>query len=326
MDTATKSAATGKQARVGRPGDLPTSEQLLESLLEKTKRGGIPVRSTFVQLASKDANGKRGSILGKLVTSKAETALDVYLLLHAMASSSSPHQTLKDAKIWARALGLDEGVGDPNKPGSDMKAAKSHLSKSIAKLKKLNLIAAEREDRRYAYELLDESGSGEAYSRPRTRSEGTWFPLPNEYFVDGIFRKLKLPGKAMLLIALSSKPGFTLPQERVPEWYGISRSTAQRGYDELVKAGILDYTVTYRVEPDSPTGWAEERIWHLQGLWTHDARRKSMTRSRIGRTAPSADQMTSQAVPASSGEAAAGESPAEPTVASPVIEPVVAIS
>ncbi len=46
---------------------------------------------------------------------------------------------------------------------------------------------------------------------------------------------LSLPGKAVLLIAHSLRPGFALPVEKAPEWYGISADTAQRGLAELVK-------------------------------------------------------------------------------------------
>ncbi|SFL78757.1 hypothetical protein SAMN05192584_12726 [Streptomyces pini] len=46
----------------------------------------------------------------------------------------------------------------------------------------------------------------------------------------------------MLLIALNQrKIEFTLPQERMPEWYGISADTAGKGINELRRHGILDH-------------------------------------------------------------------------------------
>ena len=40
-----------------------------------------------------------------------------------------------------------------------------------------------------------------------------------------------------------------MPGERVPEWYGISESSAQRGLAELREVGLLNLSVSYKPTP-----------------------------------------------------------------------------
>ena len=53
----------------------------------------------------------------------------------------------------------------------------------------------------------------------------------------------------MLLISSTLPPGFILPGERVPEWYGISESSAQRGLAELREVGLLNLSISYKPTP-----------------------------------------------------------------------------
>lgn len=75
--------------------------------------------------------------------------------------------------------------------------------------------------------------------------------LPFDYWTDdqAWYRTLTLAAKAMLLIGSSLKPGFILPGERVPEWYGISESSAQRGLQELREVGLLNRSISYKPTP-----------------------------------------------------------------------------
>jgi len=64
--------------------------------------------------------------------------------------------------------------------------------------------------------LRCEAGRGDPYTRPRTATDDRWFNLPYDYWPQGWREKLNLPGKAMLLIALSlttNFPCFYLPGE-----------------------------------------------------------------------------------------------------------------
>lgn len=90
------------------------------------------------------------------------------------------------------------------------------------------------------YFPLNESGDGSPFIRPKGhREHGTWFSIPHIYWTGEYCKTLDLPAKAMLLIALSMKEQFHLPQDRISKWYGISTSTAKRGLDQLIRLGIL---------------------------------------------------------------------------------------
>jgi hypothetical protein len=58
----------------------------------------------------------------------------------------------------------------------------------------------------------------------------------------------------MLLVALHEKNNFALPTERVPEWYGWSADTAERGLTNLERAGVLTHITRLKKAPLSPTG------------------------------------------------------------------------
>jgi hypothetical protein len=129
------------------------------------------------------------------------------------------------------------------------------------------------------YILLDESGDGSDYVRPTSdKLHGTWFSVPHLYWRDDFYISMTLPAKAMLLVALSMNDAFTLPFERVAQWYGISPSTAKRGFSELSKLGILSHSRGWRMDPKSPTGYAEVRTYQLQGPWSLQARKAATMR------------------------------------------------
>ena len=58
----------------------------------------------------------------------------------------------------------------------------------------------------------------------------------------------------MLLVALHAKNNFELPAERVPEWYGWSADTAERGLATLEQLGLLTHITRLKKAPLSPTG------------------------------------------------------------------------
>ena len=66
---------------------------------------------------------------------------------------------------------------------------------------------------------------------------------------------MSLPAKAVLLIGLSLRPGFVLPVEKAPLWYGISSDTAQRGLAELARRGVLDRNREPKKAPLAPMGF-----------------------------------------------------------------------
>jgi hypothetical protein len=258
-----------------------TQDETIAALLGRTKRRGpkpsVPIRKTVLQQGT--GRDRTPGPLADLCTNHDDRALDLYLLVVAIASSSEPYTASMPAATWARMLGL-----------SDSANAKQAVSKTFRRLVDHKLLARDgREGRQARFALLNEAGDGTTYTRPTTAAD-PWLPLPYSYWSEGWHRTLSLPGKVALLIALALKDGFPLPAERGPRWYGISADTVQRGLAELVDRELLEVESQLRREPLSATGYTEERLYSLIGPFRGDqeklvrkaARLASVTRLRTG--------------------------------------------
>lgn len=267
----------------------PSQERTILALLESTGRDDVPVRKTFVQQEQSKGHYVGGP-LSRLVSNQDEHGLDLYLLLHAKASGGDWTVTL-GAAVWARALGREAN-------GTGLTA----VSKAWNRLEKLELIRRSRNGQRAQVELLREDGSGESYSRPTTEDD-RWLNLSHRYWLDGWHKRLTLPAKAMLLVSLSLRDGFVLPFPRVPEWYTISRNTAQRGMRELLDRGLLTKGERWVEEPLSDIGYRLEVRYTLQAPFgPHKARKATKpvppvkkVRPRIVRRRPKSDSARPQA-------------------------------
>jgi hypothetical protein len=118
-----------------------------------------------------------------------------------------------------------------------------------------------RRERGHPVQLLREDGSGAAWTHPgEDRDTVGYFSLPRRYWTDGWHERLRLPGKAMLLILLAEtntpgSPTFTLPAAKIAQHYGLSTSTVKRGLDELREHGLLGERWQRIPAPRSATGW-----------------------------------------------------------------------
>jgi hypothetical protein len=142
-------------------------------------------------------------------------------------------------------------------------SGRAAVSRNWRFLKDLDLIDVERGGRLARVTLLREDGSGRKYVHP-AESKESYLQLPFAYWFDGFHEELTLPGKAMLLIALSLRDGFTLPARRVPEWYGLSAATAERGLRDLRQADLLKVERKAREAPLAPDGWTWVNLYTLK--------------------------------------------------------------
>jgi hypothetical protein len=126
--------------------------------------------------------------------------------------------------------------------------------------------------------LLREDGSGQPYTRPGKNNTDRFLQLPHTFWLDGWWEKLDLPATAMLLVALHEKPGFHLASERVPDWYGWSADTAERGFTTLEKLDLITKTPRLKKAPLSPTGLTKVNEYRLIGPFTPP--KKSTTTGR----------------------------------------------
>jgi DNA-binding transcriptional ArsR family regulator len=213
------------------------------AILARSKRSAVPIRRSFLQQGTQ--RSPQPGPLAELVRRGDERGLDLLLLVLAICSAHPFEVTLPSA-VWARALGIERGGGPA-------------LSKTLRRLDDAGLVTRGRSGRLSTIHLLNEDGHGAPYVHPGVEPHREpHLKVPHQFWTgpDTLYRRLRLPGKAMLLIGSSLAPGFVLPQEKVPTWYGLSADTASRGLSELQDVGILTVVKAYRPEPLTPTGYA----------------------------------------------------------------------
>lgn len=236
---------------------MATIADLLNAAGRKTAT--VPIRRSFAQQGTQRA--PKPGPLQAIVTRHDETALDLFLLHRALASSD-PWDVIRDARIWGRALGH----------GTDADHGASIVSKAWRRLDEdYGLVSRERSGRLARITALDEGGHREGYTSPATR----YFKLPFDFWTaeQAWFHRLGLPAKACLLIGLSLNPPFVLPAERGPQWYGISADTVDRGLRQLRDEGLLTRRFIKVENWLSPTGEILEIRYRLKAPFARRQRK-----------------------------------------------------
>lgn len=136
----------------------------------------------------------------------------------------------------------------------DQKASVA-VSRQWQHLEKLGLIERRQHGHLKRIIKLRERGRGPAgillpYTAPTGAKGDIYFRVPFSYWRDGWHQELRMPGKAVLLAAMSKrKETFALPQDtRGAQALGLSRHTMTRGIEELLDHKLLVSTGTSEVE------------------------------------------------------------------------------
>jgi len=238
----------------------PASAEYLKEILAKSQRKrAFPIRRSFVQ-RGKPSNPQPGP-LADFVTHRDETALDLYMLLLA-AGTAKPHTVILRAEAWARALKIKRF---------------DTVSRAWGRLEQRRLVARGRAGNKAKVTPLKEDGSGKPYVHPfaGTRSD-PYGQVPLDYWIDGWFDKLHLPGKAMLLVMATWRGALTLPAEKASEWYGISADTCERGFDELRRADIVRKSKRWKPSIYAPGGWVAQNVYGLTGPFARSVRKPNI--------------------------------------------------
>ncbi len=234
---------------------IATPKETVRALLKTAGRipdGAAPIRRDFVQ------QGVQGhpepGLLAQFVRNGDQRGLDMYLLLKAVASAP-PYNSNRSAAVWSRALRHTAPT-----------ASVQTVSKIWKRLENRKLVHRKRDGRLAGITLLQEDGSGNRYVHPADNNEA-YLQLPVAYWLspEHWCLTLSLPAKAMLLIGLSLEPGFVLPVERVPDWYGVSTGSAQRGLAELERRKTLQRRRTKKTAPLAPLGFTTDSHFTLIG-------------------------------------------------------------
>ncbi len=254
-----------------------TPHEALGELLGSAKRGFVPMRNSFVQHPRGSSN--RGSMVAELVTHRYERPFDAVATLHALMP------VLENDPLplgsWANILSTRTPCGVTT------------ASKTFKVLEDMGLLTRSRAGGRTVLTPLCEDGSRRPWFKAGSRGSEQYFVVPHEYWTDGYIDTLRLPGKAMLFIMLKETqvdPVFTMAIERAPEWYGISERTAERGYNELERANLLNVHIQKVASARLPPG-VMRKIHHraLRGPFSTKNREALQAASRTRTRAESED-------------------------------------
>lgn len=245
--------------------EAATEDETRAALLERSNRSFAPIGKVFVQ--APPGHTKRHGPLSEFVRKGDLRGLRAQLLLYGIISSDAREDgwsTTLPIQVWARAFGTTQTAT----PQSAANAA----SKILTRLEERHLITRARKgrERHVRVTLLREDGSEKAYQRPGLNNEDRFFRLPHIFWTQGWYKELDLPATAMLLVALHEKPGFQLPAEKVPLWYGWSADTAERGFKRLKEIHLLTVTERIKKAPLSPTGLTTVNEYNLAGPFGHE--------------------------------------------------------
>lgn len=274
--THTQRVGNGNLRLVTAPSDEQpaTAAETRAALLTRARRKATPLRKIFVQQPS--GASQRPSLLADFVRRRDKRALNAYLFILAVNSSGANGDgwsCTQAAGVWTRALDLAAYA--------QASSAATALAKTLKRLHDRHLITRCKvgKDRLLRLGLLKEDGSGQPYTRPGHRDSDRYLKLPNSYWTDGWHDQLSLPAIAMLLVSLHERNPFRLPTEKVPEWYGWSADTAERGFAELIGHQILGKSSRTVKAELSSTGLATINEYALAVGWLA---------VRAGHAAPSA--------------------------------------
>lgn len=232
-------------------------------LIERSNRPFAPISKGFVQNSNQKLKN-RSAPLATFVTHGDLRGLRALLFLHAIISSGDGENgwsTTLPLATWARAFDTTAGA--------ERRSASTAATKVLTRLTTRKLIRRERTGRarQVTVTLLKPDGSGWEYTRPDGTSD-RFLKLDNRFWTDRWYEKLDLPATAMLLVALHEKPGFELPTEHMPQWYGFSADTAERGLKRLRDLSLIDVQTRVKKAPLAPTGATQVNVYTLVGPFT----------------------------------------------------------
>lgn len=245
----------------GAEDEAPADEAATRAyLLNRSGRDFTPLLKDFVQNPDKSLPNRAGP-LSEFIRKGDRRGLLALLFAHAIMSSGageSGWSTTLPLAVWAR-------VFDTTKT-ADRAAASSAATKILGRLERRKLITRQRSGRarNITVTLLRPDGSGQPYTRPDGRTD-RFLKLNHRFWTEGWHETLDLPALAMLLVALHEKPGFELASERVPDWYGWSADTAERGMKTLERQRLIEIRKRIKAAPLSPTGATEVNVYTLTG-------------------------------------------------------------
>lgn len=253
----------GSDAVASRPGGQPvpaTPQDTRFFLIQRSGRSFVPIAKSFVQNPNRRLKRRQGP-LAEFVNNGDKRGLLAFLFVNTIISSGAKQDgwsTSLNIRVWARALGTVETAEDAS--------ASNAATKILSRLVKRGLIQRTRRgrERMVTVTLLRPDGSGAPYTRPTGRDDSERFlRLSHRFWLEEWDKELSLPAIAMLLVALCEPPRFKLATEHVPDWYGWSADSAERGFKELADKQLLRVERETYANPLAPNGLSTRNRYTL---------------------------------------------------------------
>lgn len=222
----------------------------IAEIFDVADRRSVPIRTSFVQTRDYYYRRPAPGALSTLVRRGRKSTFDQYLLALAAVAQGEPSLSI-ESRVWTRALGL-----------ASTDSSRRIVSRNWRILSELDLVRVRRDRGHLHVTLLRENGSGEPYKQPNESKERI-LRLDCLYWRKGYHERLTVPGMTVLLIALTLGDWFALPTRRGPGWYGLSRSTLERGFKNAYDAAVLGRRYSLKEAPLAPMGYTKENHYIL---------------------------------------------------------------
>ncbi|MHA7177320.1 hypothetical protein ACX80D_11745 [Arthrobacter sp. Sr24] len=257
-----------------------TPAETRAAMTRVSARGYLQLRHILVQLP--DDEKERGSTVGILASGKYHRALLVYLLILTCWPWLEDRTKPLNAKIWLRAL------EPPTSKGLTFSA--STLSRSLKVLEDKGLIEKRVRVGQQVLIIPRREDGKERYSAPggRTDRANAYFTLPDVFWTEDYFAKLKLPGLAMLLIIAketNQKAEMYMTHADGLPWYGLKEGMVKDGLEELRKLDLLGERDEWTKAPLSDIGRTRRKYYWLTGEYSQESRQLARGAAKTERAA-----------------------------------------
>ena len=253
------------------PTKVATPESAREDMVRFTGAEYTVVRHVFVQ---KHSGTQRSSTLAAICKNKKKRALILYLMLLTLWK---PDRGPLRSEVWLRLLTVT---------GGSLTWSHSSLSEAWSSLVDMGLVERTRV-RRMAHVVPRREDTKSDYERPNGKKKvDHYFQLPGAFWTEKWFDTLSLPGLCMLLLLLKetndNHAEFHVTHKQVEQWYGISASSAAKGFTELEDLGLASVRRDQIKAGLALEGYTYHLYYRLNGHFSTAARSRARDAARKG--------------------------------------------
>lgn len=255
-----------------------TPAETRDAYLRRTGGQYAKLRWSFVQVHRTATTNSQPSTLKEFARNHRAAVLYLALLTNWPWLNREDDPLPADA--WIRFLTCDAQKG-----AAPLTWTPQSLSHAWGTLQDLNLIERPRKGRLIAVRPMREDGAGVTYKAPQGTGD-PYFTLPHEFWTEQLHGTLSWPALAVLLILLKETNNTKvaeLPIARAQRFYGIGRTSAEKGLLELQSRGLLLSRERMVKDADAPKGRRRASLHTLVGAFstTNRERLRAAAKDRV---------------------------------------------